>query len=107
MGRQSCKAMNANRQTPWCPGICQRDDPDRHRAAATARRRRWYDGKANPAPHHTTDRIETGEANSKPQVSPGTGRMVVQNFLQRMASQKSDIIVIERLAKRNLAASGQ
>lgn len=107
MGRERAHAAHTNRESPWRPGVCQRDDSDRHRAAAAASRRRRYDGQTDPASNHPTDRIETGKAKSHPEVEAGAGRVVIQHRLQRMAGDKPDIIVVEGLAKHDLPAPAQ
>ena len=107
MGRECAQTAHANRQSPWRPGVCQRDDPDRHRAATAASRSCWYDSQTNPAPHHATDRIETGKAKPQPQVKAGAGCMVIQNFLKRVPGHKPDVIVVQGLPKRDRPAPAQ
>ena len=99
MGRERAQTAHANRQSPWRPRVCERDDPDRHRPAAAARRRRRYDGQADPASDHTTDRVETGNADPQPEVQAGARRVVIQHLLQRMAGDKPDVIIVEGLVK--------
>jgi hypothetical protein len=77
MGRQSCKAADADFQTTRRPGIDERDDPDRRGPLAPAGRRCRDHSYPDSATNHLANGIETGKADTQFQAAARAGRVVV------------------------------
>jgi len=101
MGGQSCKAADADYQSPGGPGIGQRNDPDRCRSAISPRCRCRKHSHANSATYHLAYRIEAGNADAQFQATAGADRVIFHLLLEGMTSGEADIVIIKDLAKRD------
>jgi hypothetical protein len=103
MGRQRCKAANADCQTTRRPGIDERDDPDRRGPLVPAGCRCRNYSHTNPATNHLTNGIETGKADTQFQTTARTGRVVFHLILEGITSREANIVISKGIAKRDCA----
>jgi hypothetical protein len=101
MGRQRCKAADADRQTTRRPGIDERDDPDRRGPLVPAGCRRRNYRHANPATNHLANGIEAGQADTQFQTTAGAGRVVFHLILKGITSREANMVIGKSVAKRD------
>ena len=101
MGRQSCKATDADFQTTRRPGIDESDDPDRRGPLAPAGRRCRDHGYADSATNHLANGIETGKADTQFQAAARAGRVVFHRILEGITSSQANMVIGEGIAKRD------
>jgi hypothetical protein len=107
MDRQCLEAAHADPHVADRPGIGQRDDADRHGSPAPPRRGRRHHRQADPAFHHPTDRLESGETNAQLQAATGARRVIAEVLLQCAADGGTNVVVLQSLAKGDPAMPGQ
>ena len=103
MGGQDCKAADADCQSPWGPGIGERNDPDRCRTPIPAGCGCRNHSHANSAADDLAYSIESGNADAQFQATAGASRVIFHLLLKGMTSGKADIVVTKGLAKRDCA----
>ena len=99
MGRQSCKAADADCQTARRPGIDERYDPNRRGPLVSASRRRRNDSYANSATNHLANGIESGKTDAQLQATAGAGRVVFHLILQGIADSEADMVTAQGIAE--------
>ena len=99
MGRQSCKAADADFQTTRRPGIDERDDPDRRGPLAPAGRRCRDHSYPDSATNHLANGIETGKADTQFQAAACAGRVVFHLILQGVARREANMVIGEGITK--------
>ena len=102
MGRQSCKAADADFQTTRRPGIDEPDDPDRRGPLAPAGRRCRDHSYADSAANHLANGIETGKADTQFQAAARAGRVVFHLILECITGREADMVISKSIAKRDL-----
>jgi hypothetical protein len=101
VGRQSRKVTDADRETPWCPGVDERDDPERRGALIPVRCRCRDHGHANSASNHLANGIEAGKSHAQFQATAGAGGVVFHLILEGIAGRETDVVIGKRVTKRN------
>jgi hypothetical protein len=86
LGRQSCKAADADRQTTRRPGIDERDNSDRCGPLVAAGCRCRKHSYANPATNYLANRFEAGKADAQFQATARAGRVVFHRILEGITS---------------------
>ena len=93
MGRQSCKATDADCQTTRCPGIDERDDPDRRGPLLPAGCRCRNHSQTNSATNHLANGIEAGKADTQFQATAGAISVVFHLILEGVTSGKANMVI--------------
>ena len=103
MGRQSRQAADANCETTRCPGIDERDNPDRGGALVPAGCRCRNHSHANSATNHLANGIKAGKADTQFQATPRAGRVVFHLILEGIPSREANMVISKGIAKRDRA----
>ena len=103
MGRQSGKAADADCQTTRCPGVNERDNPDRRGPLVPASCRRRNHSYANTATNHSANGIEAGQADTQFQATARPGRVVFHLILEGVPSREANMVIRKSIAKRDRA----
>jgi len=102
MGRQSCKAADADFQTTRRPGIDEPDDPDRRGPLAPAGCSCRDHSYTDSATNHLANGIETGKADTQFQAAARAGRVVFHLVLECITGREADMVISKSIAKRDL-----
>jgi hypothetical protein len=84
-----------------CPGIGERDDPDRCRTPVPASRGCRNHSHANSATDHLAYSIESGNADAQFQATARAGRVVFHRILEGITSSQANMVIGEGIAKRD------
>jgi hypothetical protein len=101
MRRQSCEGADADCQTTRCPGIGERDDPDRRGALIPAGCRCWNHSQTNSATNHLASGIEAGKADTQFQATAGAGSVVFHLILEGVTRRKANMVISKGIAKQD------